>query len=50
MNFRDHENNRQDNKNCSLVRTNVYEAIRGKSQAAILAYFRIIFKNLILIK
>lgn len=37
MNFREYENNRQDNKNCSLVRKNTYEATRGKSQASILA-------------
>lgn len=37
MNLEENENNKQDNKNCSLLRTNTYEATRDKSQASILA-------------
>lgn len=37
MHLEEYENNRQDNKNCSLVRTYTYEATRDKPQASILA-------------
>lgn len=37
MNLEDYENNRQDNRNCSLLKTKTCEAARDKAQASILA-------------